>query len=532
MMRDFERPGRSVVLATGGMAATSHPLATFTAVDILKRGGNAMDAAIAACAVQAVVEPQSTGIGGDCFALYAPGGSDAIVAYNGSGRAAAAATPQWYRSQGITAIERHSPHAVTIPGAVDAWDRLIDDHGTMPLAELLQPAIAYARNGYAIAPRVMLDWQDEAELLALDPAMAATFLPGGEVPRVGDIHRQPLLAATLEKIALGGRDAFYEGEVAEDMVQRLRSQGGLHTLADFAGAAGDYVTPIRRGFRGHEVVECPPNGQGVIALMLLGILEGFPPAQYPPVSVERFHREIEAARLAYGLRDRALADPAHLGLPVETMLSDATLDHLRSLIDPARAINATAPVPPAVNRDTVYITVVDRDRNAVSLINSTFFAFGSGIMAPRSGVVLHNRGSSFNLDPSHPNCIGPGKRPMHTIIPAMLVRNGRVVMPFGVMGGHFQAIGHAHVLTRMLEDGLDPQAAIDLPRLFPIPGQDVVEYEGTIPTPVLDGLRALGHKLAPAHEPVGGAQAILIDWERGILIGASDPRKDGCALGY
>lgn len=532
MMRDFEQPRRSVVIADQGMAATSHPLATGVAVDILKRGGNAMDAAIAACAVQAVVEPQSTGIGGDCFALYAPRGEDRVIAYNGSGRAPRAATPDWYAARGITAIERSSPHAVTVPGAVEAWARLARDHGTLPLGDLLAPAIAYAERGYPVAPRVVFDWRAEVEVLARDPDCAAVFLPGGKAPEVGDRHRQPLLAATLRKIAAGGAAAFYEGDVAADAVEKLRRLGGLHTLEDFATATGDYVTPIRTSFRGHDVIECPPNGQGVIALMLLGLLEGFAPGEFPPVSAERYHREIEAARLVYDLRDRMLADPDHLGMTVEDLLAPATLDALRARIDPARARLPGLDGTEAVNRDTVYITVVDKDRNAVSLINSVFFSFGTGIMAPKSGFLLHNRGSSFRLDPAHPNCIGPGKRPMHTIIPAMLAKQGRIVMPFGVMGGHFQAIGHAHVLTRMLEDGLAPQSAIDLPRLFPIPGSAEVEYEGTVPEEILEALRAKGHRLVPAHEPVGGAQAIWIDGERGVLVGASDPRKDGCALGY
>jgi gamma-glutamyltranspeptidase/glutathione hydrolase len=516
-------------MSTRGMAATSHPAATLAALDVLQSGGNAMDAAVAACAVQCVVEPGSTGIGGDCFVLYAPRGGD-IVAFNGSGRAPAAATGARLRSEGLTEIGRQSPHAVTVPGAVDAWSQLLRDHGTRDLGALLQPAIAYARDGYAVAPRVHQEWTDQAPLLAKDANARAVFLTDGKPPAVGTVHRQPALAATLEILAEKGRDGFYSGAVAEDIVTYLRSLGGLHTLEDFAAARGEYVTPIKTRFRDYEVYECPPNGQGIVALIILNILSGLP-HDADPLSAERLHLEIEATRLAYALRDAYLADPAKTRVDVDWLLSDRMAADLRGRIRDTATVPVT-PIDMAEHPDTVYLTVVDRDRNAVSFINSLFHQYGSGRLAPTSGVLLHNRGMSFSLKPGHPNEIAPGKRPMHTIIPGMLVRDGRVQMPFGVMGGHYQAMGHAHFLTKVIDYGLDLQNAMDLPRLFPLPGTNTVEVERRIPAETVEGLRRRGFEIVRAEKPIGGSQAIWIDWENGTLIGGSDPRKDGCALGY
>ncbi len=530
-MRDFEFPGRSTVHAAEGMAATSHPISTQVAMQVLQSGGNAMDAAIAACAVQGIVEPGSTGIGGDCFALYAPGGADRIVAYNGSGRASAAASADWYAERGITSLEPHSPHAVTIPGAVEAWARLAGDHGSRPLGELLQPAIHYARHGAPVAPRARLDWQHHVELLGRDPTAKRTFLVDDNAPPVGALHRQPLLADTLEAIASQGASAFYSGAIAEDMVGHLNSLGGLHTLDDFADTRGEYVTPIRSGYRGYEVVQCPPNGQGIIALLILNILAGYRSADVGSLSVERLHREIEAGRLAYSVRNALVADPAQAHVPVDWLLSTDHADQLRAQIDPDRRLDPLPAIHAPVNEDTVYVSVVDRDRNAVSFINSIFSPFGSGIVSPRSGVLLHNRGRGFSLQPGHPNAIAPGKRPLNTIIPGMLVRGSRVVMPFGVMGGHYQASGHAWFLSNLLDYGMDLQEAMDLPRMFADPVSGAVQVEGTLPTSVCDGLQALGHRLVRPPRPIGGSQAIWMDWDAGTLIGASDHRKDGCALG-
>ena len=529
-MRNLELPGRSPVLGTAGMAATSHPLATAAALNVLQSGGNAMDAAVAACAVQCVVAPQSTGIGGDCFVLYSPQGGDGIIAYNGSGRAPAAATPEWFTENGIEEIGEHSAHAVTVPGAIDAWCRLIEDHGTMSLGELLQPAIRYARHGHPVHDRVALDWKRDQGILEKDPTARRIYLPGGKAPKAGSLHLQPQLAATLEKIASGGRDAFYTGAVAEDIVGHLQSLGGAHTLDDFAAAAGEYVDPIKASYRGHEVYECPPNGQGVIALLLLNILGPMGLDKLDPLSPERLHLCIEASRLAYAERDAVLSDPDQVDVPVEKLLSAEFAAELRDRIIPSQAMDAPTPAAlPAAN--TVYLCVVDKDRNAVSFINSLFEAFGSGLVGPESGVLLQNRGFSFNLDPGHANCIAANKRPMHTIIPGMVVKDARTVMPFGVMGGQYQAFGHMYFLTNLFEHGLDLQEAMDLPRLFPaLDGP--VEIESGMPADTVAGLQAMGHKTAAAAKPIGGAQAIWIDWDEGVLTGASEPRKDGQALGY
>jgi gamma-glutamyltranspeptidase/glutathione hydrolase len=531
-MRNLDLPGRSVARSLNGMAATSHSLATLTALDVLRDGGNAMDAAVAACAVQGVVEPASTGIGGDCFALYAPRGSAEIVAFNGSGRAPQAATAQWYADQGITEIDRHTPHAVTVPGAIDAWAQLLRDHGTRSLGDLLQPAIRFARDGYAVTERVFRDWQSEVETLSHDPATAAIYLPGGKPPELGSIQRQPLLAATMELIAREGRDAFYKGAVAADLVAHLRALGGLHSLEDFAAAGGQYVDPISSSYKGHEIYECPPNGQGIIALLLLNILESFDLPSLEAMSAERLHLEIEATRLAYHERNAHLADPDQAEVPVERLLSKDFAAELARRIDPKRASVAPAPVPVAAHADTVYISVVDKDRNAVSFINSLFSSFGSGITGPKSGVVLQNRGDAFSVDPGHPNCIAPGKRPMHTIIPGMMVQDGKAVMPFGIMGGHYQACGHARFITNLVDFGLDVQQSMDLARSFPAPGDEEVQAESGVPAEVLAGLEAMGHRFMAPPKPLGGSQAIRIDWEAGTLAGGSDPRKDGCALGY
>ena len=531
-MRNLERPGRSPVHATQAMACTSHPLSTLTAIDVLRAGGNALDAAVAACAVQGVVEPGSTGIGGDCFCLYAPEGSTEIVAYNGSGRAPLAATADWYAEQGITALERQSPHVVTVPGAVEAWQRLVEDHGRKSFGELLKPAIRLAREGIPIASRVHVDFAGAAELLGNDAAAARVMLPGDRVPPVGSMHRQPELAATLEKIAESGRDAFYTGEVAEDMVEYLQARGGLHTLEDFAAARGEYVEPISTDYRGYRVHQCPPNGQGIIALLLLNIMEGIEIGGPDSISADRLHIEIEAGRLAYQERNLYVADPALAEVPQAWLLSD---DHARELRDSINVAKAVADLPvfsAMAHQDTVYITVVDEDRNACSFINSLFSGFGSCQMAPRSGVMLHNRGQSFSLDPDHPNCIAPGKRPLHTIIPGMVSKDDKVVMPYGVMGGHYQAFGHMQFLTKFFDDGLDIQEAMDRPRIFPNPATGEVEVESGVPEDVKDGLRTRGHAVVSPPKPIGGSQAIWIDWDEGVLTGGSDPRKDGAGLGY
>ena len=529
-MRDLHMPGRSAVHAMGGMAATSHPAATQAALDLLRAGGNAVDAAIAAAATLAVVEPHSTGIGGDVFALYAPANAAAApIALNGSGRAPAAATVEWYADNGIAEIGFGSPHAVTVPGAVAAWARLSADHGRLGLAAALAPAIAHARDGYPVHEVVADVWARETAKLAANPAARAVFLPDGRPPRAGAVHRQPALAETLAAIAGGGRDAFYAGPIAADMVASLNALGGLHTLDDFAAARADYVTPIHARYGDLDIWECPPNGQGIVALLMLNILSGFDLGALDPLGAERFHLQAEAARLAYRDRDGLVADPEHVDVPVERLLSGSYADSLRASIRRDRVLPALPPPGIAEHRDTVYLTVVDSERNAISFINSLFASYGVGIMSARSGVMFHCRGASFSLDPAHPNRVAPGKRPMHTIIPGMAMRDGRAAMPFGVMGGHYQPTGHAHLLTNIVDYGMNPQEALDCPRAFAFAGE--LQVERGVPTSTRASLAALGHKVVEADAPLGGGQAIAIDRDTGVLTGGSDPRKDGCAMG-
>jgi len=532
-MRDFHLPGRGPAYAAHGMAATSMPAATLTALDVLRAGGNAVDAAIAAVAVLGVIEPQSTGIGGDCFCLYAPAGARRVLAMNASGQAPAAAGIDVFEARGIAALESTSAHAVTIPGAVSGWETLLAAHGTKGLDELLQPAIRFAEEGWPVHPRVAADWADNAEKLRAGGAMA--FLPGGRAPQPGERFALPALAATLRRIARDGARGFYEGEVAADMVRTLRARGGLHTEADFAAGRGaaHFVEPISIAWRGYEVWQCPPNGSGLLVLMLLGVLGGWEPAPDGPLGPLRLHRHLEAARLVYRDRDAFLADPLHTDVPVAHLTDPAYLDGLRRLIRDDAALRdlpraGEAELPP--HRDTVYLCVVDRDGNACSLINSLFDSFGSGILVEASGVMLHNRGLGFRLQRGHPNCIAPGKRPLHTIIPGMLTRDGEAVMPFGVMGGHFQPMGQTLFLTNLIDYGLDVQEALDLPRAFAFDGR--VEAERGVPLEVTDRLARLGHAVVRVVRPHGGGQAICIDRARGCLIGGSDPRKDGIALGY
>ena len=529
-MRDLHLPGRSAVHTRHAMVATSHSDATVAALDVLRDGGNAIDAAICAAAVQAVVEPQSTGIGGDMFALYTPAGTGEVIAINASGRAPAAATLDWYVDNGIDKIGFQSPHAVTVPGAIAGWQKLSDDHGKLGLARLLAPAIAFARDGYVMHEVVAYVTALQREKLAADANASAVFLPGGEPVPMGALHTQPRLADTMQAIAEGGRDAFYTGPIAQDMVASLNAVGGLHTIDDFAAATADYVSPIKTDYRGHTIYECPPNGQGIIALQMLNILSGFDLASLDPLGIERFHLEGEATRLAY--RDRAglLADPDHVEVPVETMLSPAYAEKLRARISRDSVITDLPPPGETAHRDTVYISIVDSDGNAVSFINSLFQSFGTALMSKDSGVMFHNRGSGFVIDPAHPNRIAPGKRPLHTIIPGMVIEGGRAAMPFGVMGGHFQPVGHTHFLTNVFDFGMSVQEALDCPRGFAYEGK--FQLERGVPRATADGLAKLGHTVVEAGAPLGGGQAVAINPETGVLSGGSDPRKDGCAMGF
>ena len=525
-MRDFHLPGRSAVYARNGICATSHPLAAKAAVEVLERGGNAVDAAIAGAVLLGICEPQMTGIGGDCFVLLKPAGREEVIALNGSGRAPAGYSAQAMRDRGLTAVPLHGVEAVTLPGAVDAFCRLSADWGKLGLDAVLAPAIRYAEEGVPVAPRVAFDWAEDAP--TLKGAARQFYLVNGAVPKAGQIFRAPGQAEVLRRIAKEGRKGFYEGEVAEDMVASLRALGGTHRLEDFAGVACDYGDPVSGEYKGVELLEHPPNGQGATAILMLNILKHFDLAAMDPFGAERAHIEAEAAKLAYDARNRFIADPDRV-TRLAHMLAPETAERLAGLIDPKRAMPAAAPLTEAVHRDTIYITVVDRDRMAVSLIYSIFWGFGSGYASERFGINFQNRGAGFSLQEGHPNEAGPGKRPMHTIIPGMLRRNGRVILPFGVMGGAYQPCGHARLVTNLVDYGMELQAANDAPRCFS--GAEGMLVERGYSDAVRARLAEMGHQVSIPNDPIGGCQAILIG-EDGVLIGASDPRKDGCALGY
>ncbi len=524
-MRDFHLPGRSAVYATNGMAATSHPLAAKVAIQMLEAGGNAVDAAIAGAVLLGICEPQMTGIGGDCFVLLTPPGEDRVVALNGSGRAPAGIDADALRAKGPV-VAPYSVDAVTIPGAVDAFCRLSKDWGKLGIKAALAPAIHYAEAGVPVAPRVASDWAQGAGNLS--GRARDLFLLNGEVPQPGQMFRAPGQAKVLREVAMEGRAGFYEGAVAEDMIKSLNALGGTHTLDDFANVGCEYTDPISGGYGGLELCEHPPNGQGATAILLLNILKHFDIAGMDPWGAERAHIEAEATKLAYDARNRFIADPDHT-TRADYMMAPETAAKLTALIDPQKAMPAAAPLTESVHKDTIYITVVDKDRMCVSLIYSVFHSFGSGIASDEYGVLFQNRGAGFTLEKGHPNEVGGGKRPMHTIIPGLLKRDGKPYMPFGVMGGAYQSTGHARFVSNLTDFGLSPQEAMDAPRLFA--DGDRLNVENGYADSVKAALRDLGHKLQTPETAIGGSQAIMIH-DDGVLEAGSDPRKDGCALGY
>ena len=528
-MRDFHLPGRSPVYARNGMVATSHPLAAVESLGILRNGGNAADAAIAGAVLLGVCEPQMTGLGGDCFALVKPAGSDNVFALNGSGRAPAGLRADNLREEGIDKIEPGHPASITVPGAVDALCGLSDRYGKIGLDHCLAPAIRYFEEGVPVAPRVA---QDIAPFGSdMNESARSTYLKNGRPFCVGDIINLNGQADVLRRISKHGRAAFYDGEVADDMIAALTQIGGTHGAEDFAKTEATWNTPIKGRFRSHELIEHPPNGQGAIAILLAGILNEFDVAALDPNGAERIHLEAEATKLAYDARNRFLADPEYTKR-LSHLLDPATAKSLAALIDPNKAMASPAPLSEDVHKDTVLITVVDRDGMAVSLIYSIFATFGSGIASSKFGILFHNRGSGFNLVPGHANEAGPGKRPMHTIIPAMRATDGKVDMSFGVMGGQYQATGHVHILSNMIDFGMDPQEAIDAPRAFSDPISGKLRVENGLSASTVSKLADLGHDVVEPDTAIGGAQSIVMDHDRGILVGASDPRKDGIAIGY
>jgi gamma-glutamyltranspeptidase/glutathione hydrolase len=530
-MRNTHFPGRSVVMGTRAMAATSQPLATYTALDVLRGGGNALDAAIAAAAVLGVVEPYSTSIGGDCFLFYHEAATDRLHALNGSGWAPQAAVPDAYFVRGCEgAIPATGILSVTVPGAIDAWCTAHEKLGRAEFAQLLQPAIHFAEQGFAVAPVVAANWQGSVEQLRATPDAARTYLRDGHAPLAGSVHRQPALASTLKLIAEGGRDAFYQGSIAERIVRFSDSLDGLLGLDDFAEFRSQWVEPISTVYRDHRIFEIPPNGQGIAVLMALNFLTQSNVAELQHLGPEHVHLLAEAFSMAIAERDRFVSDQEFSKLPVDELLGEAFAQSQWQRFDAHHALPQPMMSAFPNHADTVYLTVVDEDRNACSFINSTFSTWGSGLVAGDTGISLQNRGSGFVLEAGHYNCVAPRKRPLHTIIPAMVYRDDRPVLSFGVMGGHYQAMGHTYVMSNWLDFGFDLQEALDAPRFMLY--EEELRVEQGVPAETRARLQSLGHNLVPVEKPLGGGQAIFIDWQNGTLHGASDPRKDGCALGY
>ncbi len=526
---------RSVVMARGGMVASSQPLAVEAGISILKQGGNAIDAAIATALTLGVVEPVSTGIGGDAFLLYQSAADGRIYGINGSGRCPRRLTLDELQRRGIKGIPTTGLASVTVPGAIDAFVEAQRRHGKLTFAEVLEPAIHYASEGFPVSEIIAKQWQGAVRLLSQYPSSARTYLADGKAPQAGDVHRQPNLARTLKLLAAEGRDAFYQGEIARQIVQFSQENGGFFSLEDFNSHTTEWVEPISIDYHGYTILELPPNGQGITALMALNILEGYDLSSMEYGSAPYYHLLIEATKQAFADRDCYIADPTFADLPIEGLLSKAYARERRLEIMPDRAgdYQAGSPLPFG---NTVYVSCVDREGNVVSLINSLFTAFGSGVVAGDTGICLQNRGAGFVDDARHPNVLAPGKRPLHTIIPAMILKDKRPWVCFGVMGGDVQPQGHTQVAINLIDFHMNVQEAIEAPR-YRIMGGKLVALERSIPHEVRHALEAMGHELLPYGEippgtPYGGGQAILIDHERGVLQGGSDHRKDGCAIGY
>ncbi len=528
--------GRSTVYAPHGLVATSQPLASSAALDVLRRGGNAVDAAITAAAVLSVTEPHMTGIGGDMFAIVWLAKEQRLVALNASGRAGSRMTRDALAARGFTQGSQQGVLSVTVPGALAGWDLLLRTFGRRSLSAALQPAIGYARDGFPVTPIIAEQWAAETALLSKDSAAAATFLPGGRAPKAGEWFRNVDYARTLQAIATGGIGTFYGGAIGQRIVARLNALDGFITLDDLRKNRPNWVTPISATFKGYRVWELPPNNQGIAALEMLKMLEPYDLKAMGHNSATYLHHLIEAKKLAYADLDRFVGDADHLDMPVDRMLTDAFISERRSHIDAAKAQSRVDPGPLRTASETVYLTVADAAGNMVSLINSNYDAFGSGIVVPGLGFALHNRGAAFTLTPGRPNTAAPGKRPFHTLIPAFVTRTeaAREVpyMSFGLMGGGMQAQGHAQFLINHLVFGMDVQSAIDAARFRHLDGLRVA-LEAPITDAVRASLTAMGHVIVDERSVpfgFGGAQAIL-RLPRGFAAG-SDPRKDGMAVGY
>ncbi|HTI15700.1 MAG TPA: gamma-glutamyltransferase [Dictyobacter sp.] len=525
---------RSVVACTGGMVATSHPLAAQAGLDILKAGGNAFDAAIATAATLNVVEPMSTGIGGDAFALFYSAKDKQVRALNGSGRAPRAATPAFFHEKGYEKIPLDGIFAVSVPGAVDAWDTTLRTYGTMSFQQVLTTAIRYAEQGFPVTEIIADQWSARASLLRQNEAARKYYLTAsGEAPTYGTIFKNPALAKTFHLLAEEGRDAFYRGSIAQEIVRASEQLGGWLALEDFDQHFSTWEEPISCNYRGYTVYECPPNGQGLIALIALNTLSSDNLAALGPDSADTKHLQIEAVRSAMADGYAYICDPAVNKVPVQDLLTSTYAQQRRAAIPMDRIVAGLQPGTMQVGEDTVYLTVVDAEGNAASFINSLYYSFGSGVVAGDTGIMLQNRGAGFSLQPDHPNYIAPGKRPFHTIIPCMVLRDQELWSSMGVMGGHMQPQGHVQVLNNMIDFGMTPQQALDAPRFeIDVNLQDVA-IEATMSTEIREELVRRGHHIAqPTAFPFGGGQVIRVDPTTNARFGGSDPRKDGCALGY
>lgn len=528
---------RSTIYGKGGMVATSQPLATAAGLAILAKGGNAADAAVAAAAALNVTEPTSTGLGGDMFALFYDAQARQVTALNGSGRAPAALTLERLRREGLEAgLPPFHPHTVTVPGACAGWCDLVEQHGTLSMAEILDPAVRLAEEGFPVAPLTAYFWQRGAERQLKIAPNGHELTIAGRGPRAGETFRNPGLARTLRAIAQGGKAAFYQGQIAESIVNVVQSAGGCMTIDDLAAHTSTWETPASVTFGGFRVYECPPNGQGITALLALNLLEGFDLAGLNPLSVERLHLQIESLRLAFADTRWYVADPT-FSTDWQWLLSKDYAAERRKLIHPNRATLDQQKGRPFASSDTVYFCVVDSWGNACSFINSNYMGFGTGIVPKGWGFTLQNRGHNFSLNPTHPNRLEPRKRPYHTIIPGLITRqeDGSLFGPFGVMGGFMQPQGHVQVGLALMTDRLDPQSALDLPRFCLEDGHssDTVALEEGIPLSVMAALAEMGHPVRPVNgwerSLFGRGQVILRD-NGGTLAAGSDPRADGCAM--
>jgi gamma-glutamyltranspeptidase/glutathione hydrolase len=537
------RGTRSVVMARNGAIATSQPLATAAGLRVLQSGGNAIDAAVTAAAVLSVVEPTMNGPGGDLFAIVYDAKTKKVRGLNASGRAPAAATVDEFKKRGVQRIPLRGELSVSVPGVVDGWSELLAKHGTRTMAQALEPAIKYARDGYAVSEIIADQWKSVESMLASDEKAAAVFLPGGKAPAPGDVFRNPALAASLELIAKGGRDAFYKGPIAKAIADEMRRRKGLITEKDLADHHADWVDPLSTTYRGYQVLELPPNTQGVAALEMLNIMEGFDLKALGHNSAAYLHTMVEAKRIAFADRGAWLGDASSTPpKAIERMLSKDYAAARRKEINADKAAadykaltidGRTTPDggdDPIGRGDTIYLTAADAEGNVISLIQSLYETFGSGIVAGDTGIVLHNRANLFSLTPGHPNQIAPGKRPFHTLIPAMVLKDGAPWVSFGVMGGDMQAQGHAQVLANLIDFGMNIQEAGEAPR-FRHSGNGLA-LESAFSADARAGLTARGHRLIQGKGVWGGFQGIMIDPKTHVLLAGSDPRKDGMAAGW